>query len=209
MRLRRVEQPEHLGHRHHQVGAHLGGQRLAVALADLGVEYVQAVGDEFFVHGGQHAAVVDVVLHLFGVGQILGREHHTVALGAAPQQIVAGNIIIICHPHHKVQAALADAFFVVGQQCLRDPQILCRLLLGDAALLAQQLDDTIELHDVFSSISKGSVFGNILVFGLQQVDYTHWKTTCKARKMPIFFVFFRHYCQKSCPGPTSMLNYGY
>ena len=44
-------------------------------------------------------------------------------------------------------------------------------------------------------------FGNILVFGLQQVDYTHWKTTCKARKMPIFFVFFRHYCQKSCPGP--------
>ena len=23
----------------------------------------------------------------------------------------------------------------------------------------------------------------------------------KARKMPIFFVFFRHYCQNSCPGP--------
>ena len=44
-------------------------------------------------------------------------------------------------------------------------------------------------------------FGNILVFGLQQVDYTHWKTTCKARKMPIFFVFFRHYCQKSCRRP--------
>ena len=31
--------------------------------------------------------------------------------------------------------------------------------------------------------------------------YTHWKTTCKARKMPIFFVFFRHYCQKSCRRP--------
>ena len=158
MRLCGVEQPEHLGYRHHQVSAHLGGQCLAVALADFGVEHVQAVRDEFFVHGGQHAAVVDIVLHLFGVGQILGREHHSVALGAAPQQVVAGNIIIVCHPHHKVQAALADAFFVVGQQRLRDSQILCRLLLGDAALLAQQLDDTIELHDVFSSISKGSIF---------------------------------------------------
>ena len=158
MRLRRVEQPEHLGHRHHQVGAHLGGQSLAVALADLGVEHVQAVGDKFFVHGGQHAAVVDVVLHLFRVGQILGREHHAVALGAAPQQIIAGNSIVVCHPHHKVQSALADAFFVVGQQRLRDPQILCRLLLGNAALLAQQLDDTIELHGVLSSMSAGSVF---------------------------------------------------
>ena len=155
MRLCRVEQPEHLGNRHHQVSAHLRGQRLAVALADLGIQHVQAVGDEFFVHGGQNAAVVDVVLHLFGVGQILGREHHAVALGAAAQQVVAGNIIIICHPHHKVQAALADAFFVVGQQRLRDPQILCRLLLGNAALLAQQLDDTIELHGVLSSISEG------------------------------------------------------
>ena len=146
MGLGRVQQAEHFGYGHHQVGAHLGGKGLAVALADLGVQHVQAVGDQLFVHGGQHAAVVDVVLHLVGVGQVLGREHHTVALGAAAQQIVAGNIIIVGHAHHKVQPALADAFFVVGQQGLRNTQIFRRLLLGDAALLAQQFDDTIEFH---------------------------------------------------------------
>ena len=37
-------------------------------------------------------------------------------------------------------------FFVVGQQGLRNTQIFRRLLLGDAALLAQQFDDTIEFH---------------------------------------------------------------
>ena len=39
-------------------------------------------------------------------------------------------------------------FFVVGQQGLRNTQIFRRLLLGDAALLAQQFDDTIEFHDL-------------------------------------------------------------
>ena len=148
MGLCRVQQAEHLCHGHHQVGAHFGGQGLAVALADLGIQHVQAVGDQLFVHGGQHAAVVDVVLHLVGVGQVLGREHHAVALCRTAQQIVAGNIIIVGHAHHKVQPALADAFFVVGKQGLRNAQILCRLFLGDAALLAQQFDDTIEFHDL-------------------------------------------------------------
>ena len=150
MRLGRIEQPEHLGHSHHQVAAHLGGQGLAVALADLGVQHVEAVGDQFFVHGGQHAAVVDVVFHLIGVGQVLGREHHAVALGRTAQQIITGNIIIIGHFDHKVQAAFADAFLVVGEQGLRDTQILRSLFLGDAALLAQQLDDTVKFHDVFA-----------------------------------------------------------
>ena len=147
MRFRRVEQAEHLGHGHHQVAADLGGQSLAVALADLGVQHVQAVGDQLFVHGGQHAAVVDVVLHLVRVRKVFCREHHAVALCTAAQKIIAGNIIIVCHAHHKVQAAFADAFFVVGQQRLRDAKILGGLLLGDAAFLAQQLDDTVEFHD--------------------------------------------------------------
>ena len=145
---------EHLGHRHHQVGAHLGGQGLAVALADLGVQHVQAVGDQLFVHGGQHAAVVDVILHLIRVRDIFGRKHHAVALGTAAQQVIAGNIIIIGHPHHEVQAALADAFFIVGQQRLRDAQVFGGLLLGDAALFAQQLDDTVEFHDTDSSMRR-------------------------------------------------------
>ena len=149
MGLGGVEQAEHLGHGGHQVGADLGGQRFAVALADLGVEHVQAVGDELLVHGGKDAAMVDVVLHLVGVGDVLCREHHAVALCRAAQQVVAGDIIIIGDPYHKVQAALPDAFFIVGKQGLRNAQILCRLFLGDAALLAQQFDDTIELHDVW------------------------------------------------------------
>jgi hypothetical protein len=41
---------------------------------------------------------------------------------------------------------------------------------------------------------------NILVFGLQQVDYTQRKTFCKARKVTIFSVDFRHFCQKACSG---------
>jgi hypothetical protein len=42
--------------------------------------------------------------------------------------------------------------------------------------------------------------GDILIFGLQQVDYTQRKTTCKARKMTIFFIKFRHFCQNHCTG---------
>ena len=120
-----------------------------MALAYLGVEHVQTVGDELFVHRGQDAAVVDVVLHLVGVGDVLCREHHAVALCRTAQQIVAGNIIIVGHAYHKVQPALADAFFVMGKLSLADAKVLRRLLLGDAALLAQQFDDTIELHDVW------------------------------------------------------------
>ena len=91
--------------------------------------------------------MVDVVLHLVRVRKVFCREHHAVALCTAAQKIIAGNIIIVCHAHHKVQAAFADAFFVVGQQRLRDAKILGGLLLGDAAFLAQQLDDTVEFHD--------------------------------------------------------------
>ena len=39
----------------------------------------------------------------------------------------------------------------MGELCLADAQVLCRLLLGDAALLAQQRDDAIEFdpHDLY------------------------------------------------------------
>ena len=122
--------------------------------------------------------MVDVVLHLVGVGDVLCREHHAVALCRTAQQIVAGDIVIVCHPYHKIQAALPDAFFVVGKQGLRNAQILCRLFLGDAALLAQQL--MIRLNSMmFGSSDKNRTS---LIFGLQHVDYTQWKTTCKAKK---------------------------
>jgi len=48
--------------------------------------------------------------------------------------------------------------------------------------------------------------GTSLIFGLQHVDYTQWKTTCKARKVTEFFVDFRYFYQKTCPSPISMLN---
>ena len=99
--------------------------------------------------------MVDVVLHLIGVGQVIGVQHHAVALCTAAQKIIAGDIIIIGHTHHKIQTAFADAFFVVGKQSLRNAQILGGLLLGDAALLAQQLDDTVEFHD-FGLLSSGN-----------------------------------------------------
>jgi len=150
-----IEQAEHLGHGHHQIGADLGGQGLAVALGDLGVQHIQAVGDQLFVHGGQNAAMVDVVLHLIGVGQVIGVQHHAVALSRAAQQVIAGHIIVIRYPDNKVQTALADALFVVGEQCLGHPKVLRGLLLGDAALLAQQLDDTVEFHD-FGLLSSGN-----------------------------------------------------
>ena len=99
--------------------------------------------------------VVDVVLHLIGVGQVIGVQHHAVALSRAAQQVIAGHIIVIRYPDNKVQTALADALFVVGEQCLGHPKILRGLLLGDAALLAQQLDDTVEFHD-FGLLSSGN-----------------------------------------------------
>ena len=93
--------------------------------------------------------MIDVVLHLVGVGQLIGGQHHAVALGRAAQQIIAGHIIVICNTDHEIQTALADTLFVVGEQRLRDAEVFRCLFLGDAALLAQQLDDTIEFHDLW------------------------------------------------------------
>ena len=53
--------------------------------------------------------MVDVVLHLIGVGQVIGVQHHAVALSRAAQQVIAGHIIVIRYPDNKVQTALADA----------------------------------------------------------------------------------------------------
>ena len=60
-------------------------------------------------------------------------------------------MVIVRHLHHKRKAALTDALFIVGELCLTDAKILCRLLLGDAALLAQQRDNAIEFdpHDPY------------------------------------------------------------
>ena len=92
--------------------------------------------------------MVDVVLHLVGVGDVVGRQDGAGPVGAAAQQVVAGDAVIVGHPDDKVQAALPDALFVVGQQCLGDVQVLGGLLLGDAALGAQELDDTLNSMSV-------------------------------------------------------------
>ena len=59
------------------------------------------------------------------------------------------DVVVVRHLHNKGKAALADALLVMGELGLADAKVLRRLLLGDAALLAQQFDDTIELHDVW------------------------------------------------------------
>ena len=37
-----------------------------------------------------------------------------------------------------------------------------------------------------------------VAIGLQQVDNTQRKTKCKARKVTIIFIKFRHFCQRPC-----------
>ena len=90
--------------------------------------------------------MVDIVLHLVRVGDIVGSQHRAGAVGAASKQIITGHPVVVGDPDHKVQPALPDAFFVVGEQRLRDVQVLGGLFLGDAPLSTQQLDDTVEFH---------------------------------------------------------------
>jgi len=59
----------------------------------------------------------------------------------APKQIVTGNIIKIGYLDNKIKAAFPNALFIVGKQCLRNPEALCNSLLAKSAFLAQQRDD--------------------------------------------------------------------
>ena len=91
--------------------------------------------------------MVVAVPRRLGLRNVLHGEGLAAALGTAAQQIVAGDAVVIGHLHHKLQPALADALFIMGQKGLGDPQILGGLFLGDAPLLAKQSDDPIEFHN--------------------------------------------------------------
>ena len=49
----------------------------------------------------------------------------------------AGNAVKIGAADEEIQPAFADALLVMGEQRLRNPELGCRELLADAALLAQ------------------------------------------------------------------------
>ena len=61
----------------------------------------------------------------------------SVAAGRHPQQVVGGHAVVIGALDHKVQPALPNAFFVMGQQCLADPQIAGGFFLADTPLPTQ------------------------------------------------------------------------
>ena len=76
--------------------------------------------------------------------QLLHRDGLAAALGTAAQQVVAADVVVVRHLHDKGKAALADALLVMGELGLADAKVLRRLLLGDAALLAQQRNDPVK-----------------------------------------------------------------
>ena len=149
-----VHLAEHLVDSQHQVVADAHDQLLVLALLQFIVEDIQRIFDQFFVHCGQDTASVDAAA---GGGVALGQVVHVdglaAALGTAAQQVVTADVVVVRHLHHEGQAALADAFFVMGKLSLADAKVLRRLLLGDAALFAQQRDDPIKFdpHDLSCS----------------------------------------------------------
>ena len=118
---------------------------LVPALLQFVVEDVEGVLDELFVHRGQDAAAVDTAAGgRIALGQLLHRDGLAAALGTAAQQVVAADVVVVRHLHDKGKAALADALLVMGELGLADAKVLRRLLLGDAALLAQQRNDPVK-----------------------------------------------------------------
>ena len=141
-----VQLAEHTVDCQHQIVADSHHHPLVPALVQLVKEDVQRVFDELFIHGGQDAAAVDTAGGGTAFGQILHRDGLAAALGAAPQQIITGNTVIIGHLHHEFQAAFPDSLFIMGKLRLADAQVAGRLFLGDAPFFPQQGDDSVEFH---------------------------------------------------------------
>ena len=78
-------------------------------------------------------------------GRVARRDHHTAAVGRAPQKIVAGNAVVSCGTDKKIQSTLPDALLIMREQSLRDAQIRGCLLLAIAPFLPQQGQDPWEI----------------------------------------------------------------
>lgn len=90
----------------------------------------------FLYHCGQHTAAVDAAAGAgAGFRQVGHADGLAAAVGTAAQQVIAADAVIISYLYHKCQAALPDAFLVMGQLRLADAQVRRRLLLGDAGVL--------------------------------------------------------------------------
>ena len=62
-------------------------------------------------------------------------------LRSAPQQVVAGYIIIVSNFHQESKTAFPDSLFVMGQQSLGNAQVRSRLFLTDLAFLSLECDN--------------------------------------------------------------------
>ena len=90
---------------------------------------------------------VDLVHHValqmakfVAVGQVADRRRH--ALHGSSEQIIRAHLIVFRRLYQKIKSAFAHSLFIMGQHCLRNLQIRCRLLLCNAAFLAQKSDDS-------------------------------------------------------------------
>ena len=182
-----MQLPEHLVHRQHQVAADGRDQLLVPAFLQFIIEDLQRVLDQLFVHRRQHAAPVDAAAGTAArAGQVLHADGLAAALGAAAQQVVAADAVIIRHLDHKGQAALPDAFFVMGKLRLADAQLLRGLFLRDAPFFTQQRKNAAELvghiHPLPRRVPparRAGPPGPASLLFLRVVYYIRQKTLCK------------------------------
>ena len=142
-----VQAAEHAVDGQHQIIADGGNHPLIPALIQPVKQNVQRIFNQFFIHGGQHAAAVNAAGGCAaGIGQFFHLDSLPAALCTAPQKVVTGNIIVIRNLHHKFKAAFPDAFLIMGKLRLADAKLLRRLFLGNAPLFAQQGNDAVKFH---------------------------------------------------------------
>ena len=77
---------------------------------------VERIGDELFIEGGENPrAAVDVFFpRAVRLRDSLHRKGRAVPIGGTPEQIIAGDGIIVGDPDYEIQPALPDPLFIVG-----------------------------------------------------------------------------------------------
>ena len=90
------------------------------------LQHISGGGSQCFHRAG-------VVAVLKGLQQVVAGA---VAVVGNAQKIVGGNAVVLAALDNKIQTALSDAFFVMGQQCLGYAQVGRRLFLADAPLFS-------------------------------------------------------------------------
>ena len=113
MRICVVYDTEKLVHREHKVGRYLLDEGDAVSLLSeteqqaYGVVDYPSVEVDYLGRGHLHAVVAVVV------GDILDSDSLSFGLGSSSQQVIAGNIIIVCYLYEEIESAFTDALLIV------------------------------------------------------------------------------------------------